>query len=75
MNLTNVETKKDEIFGLDIPLHVPGVPDDVLQPNQTWEDQELYTEKAKELAKKFRENFKKFSNVSSEIIENGGPIL
>ena len=38
--LSNVETKKDDIFGLDIPLHVPGVPDDVLQPNQTWADQE-----------------------------------
>ena len=35
----------------------------------------LYKEKAKELALKFRENFKKFSNVSSEIIENGGPSL
>ena len=32
-------------------------------------------QKAKELASKFRENFKKFSNVSSKIIENGGPIL
>ena len=73
--LSSVETKKDEIFGLDIPLHVPGVPDHVLQPNLTWEDQELYTQKAKELALKFRENFKKFSNVSSKIIENGGPIL
>ena len=25
--LNNVETVKDEIFGLEIPLHVPGVPD------------------------------------------------
>ena len=33
----------------------------------------LYTEKAKELALKFRKNFKKFANVSSDIIENGGP--
>ena len=41
----------------------------------TWQDQELYKQKAKELATKFRENFKKFSNVSSTIIENGGPIL
>lgn len=56
--LSNVETIKDEIFGLDIPLHVPGVPDQVLQPNLTWEDQEQYDEKAKELARKFRENFK-----------------
>ena len=75
MNYTNVETKKDEIFGLDIPLHVPGVPDHVLQPNQTWSDQEVYKQKAKELATKFRENFKKFANVSSDIIEKGGPVI
>jgi len=72
--LTNVETKKDDIFGLEIPLHVPGVPDDVLQPNRTWSNQSEYETKAKELAEKFRENFKKFQNVSSDIIEKGGPI-
>jgi len=71
--LTNVETKKDGIFGLEIPLHVPGVPDEVLQPNLTWSNQAEYEAKAKELAEKFRENFKKFQNVSSDIIEKGGP--
>ena len=72
--LKNAETKKDEVFGLKIPLHIPGVPDDVLQPNQTWSDQEAYYAKAKELAKKFRENFNKFKDVAPEIIEKGGPI-
>ncbi|MBS4191717.1 phosphoenolpyruvate carboxykinase (ATP) [Bacillus sp. FJAT-49705] len=72
--LNNVETIKDEIFGLEIPLHVPGVPDEVLQPNKTWADQSAYEAKAKELASKFRENFKKFANVPTEIEENGGPI-
>lgn len=71
--LNNVETVKDEIFGLDIPLHVPGVPDDVLQPVKTWSDKKAYSAKANELAGKFRENFKKFSNVPSEIEEKGGP--
>jgi phosphoenolpyruvate carboxykinase (ATP) len=71
--LNNVETVKDEIFGLDIPLHVPGVPDDVLQPVKTWSDEEAYYAKANELAQKFRANFKKFSNVPSEIEEKGGP--
>lgn len=71
--LNNVETIKDEIFGLEIPLHVPGVPDEVLQPNKTWDNQAAYEVKAKELAAKFRENFKKFSNVPAEIEEKGGP--
>ncbi|WP_071460457.1 phosphoenolpyruvate carboxykinase (ATP) [Bacillus massilinigeriensis] len=72
--LNNVETVKDENFGLAIPLHVPGVPDDVLQPVKTWANEEEYHEKAKELAMKFRENFKKFENVSNDIVEKGGPV-
>jgi phosphoenolpyruvate carboxykinase (ATP) len=72
--LNNVETVKDSIFGLDIPVHVTGVPDEVLQPNKTWADQAAYEVKAKELAAKFRENFKKFSNVTAEIEKMGGPI-
>ncbi|MEH7389042.1 phosphoenolpyruvate carboxykinase (ATP) [Bacillus sp. JJ1503] len=72
--LNNVETIKDEIFGLEIPLHVPGVPDEVLQPSKTWADEAAYEAKAKELASQFRENFKKFSNVPAEIEKQGGPV-
>ncbi len=71
--LNNTETSKDEIFGLEIPLHVPGVPDAVLRPEQTWTDKNAYNIKANELAGKFKENFKKFSNVSDTIISLGGP--
>ena len=73
-DLNKVETIKDEIFGLEIPKQVPGVPDHVLQPNQTWEDQAAYEAKAKELAAAFRKNFEKFENVSQEIKELGGPL-
>ncbi|MEH7249223.1 phosphoenolpyruvate carboxykinase (ATP) [Neobacillus niacini] len=72
--LNHVETVKDEIFGLNIPLHIAGVPDEVLQPRKTWADPEAYEKKAKELAHKFRENFKKFTTVSSEVEEKGGPV-
>ncbi|MEK3798243.1 phosphoenolpyruvate carboxykinase (ATP) [Peribacillus sp. FSL H8-0477] len=73
--LTNVETIKDEVFGFDIPLHVPGVPDEVLQPTRTWEDKDAYKAKAIELAQKFNENFKQFSNVASTIKDLGGPLV
>jgi phosphoenolpyruvate carboxykinase (ATP) len=71
--LANIETIKDEIFGLDIPLHVPGVPDEVLQPIKTWADPAAYKEAATDLAAQFRANFKKFGSVPSEIEELGGP--
>jgi phosphoenolpyruvate carboxykinase (ATP) len=73
--LNNVETVKDDIFGLDIPMHVPGVPDEVLLPEQTWEDKAAYQTKATELATKFKENFKKFNNVPEEIVNLGGPSI
>ncbi|KMY55122.1 MULTISPECIES: phosphoenolpyruvate carboxykinase (ATP) [Bacillaceae] len=71
--LNNVETYTTKTFGLQIPLHVPGVPDEVLIPRKAWADEDAFMTKAAELAGKFRENFKKFNNVSKEIIELGGP--
>ncbi len=73
--LDTVKTGKDDIFGLEIPLHVPGVPDDVLMPEQTWTDKEAYRAKALDLASKFKENFKKFTSVSEEIVKLGGPLV
>ncbi len=73
-DLNNVDTIKDDIFGLEIPQHVPGVPDDVLTPHKTWSDKEAYTAKAKELAGKFKDNFRKFDHVALEIKQLGGPL-
>lgn len=66
--LANVETMKDPIFGLEIPAHVPGVPDEVLHPQNTWADKQAYEQKAKELAEKFRENFKKFKHIDRKSV-------
>lgn len=71
--LNTVETTQDEIFGLNIPLHVPGVPDEVLIPKNTWQDKELYDQMAKKLAMEFHENFKKFTKASEEI-KQAGPL-
>lgn len=71
--LNTVETTKDPIFGLAVPLHVPGVPDDVLIPKNTWNDKNAYDKEAKELAMKFHTNFQKFTHVDPDIAE-AGPI-
>ena len=73
--LNHIESVRDEIFGLDVPLHVPGVPDEVLQPSKTWKDKEAYRIKARQLAKKFQDNFNKFANVPKEIAQKGGPLV
>ncbi|GAB3047402.1 phosphoenolpyruvate carboxykinase (ATP) [Virgibacillus ainsalahensis] len=71
--LNSAETTQDEIFGLEIPTYVPGVPDEVLVPKNTWKDKNAYDSAAKSLAMKFHENFKKFSKASNEI-KQAGPV-
>ncbi len=71
--LDNVEYKKHEIFGLEMPLEVPGVPSEVLDPRNTWSDKAAYDKKAEELAKAFAENFKKYEEQASEEILNAAP--
>ncbi|HZK75632.1 MAG TPA: phosphoenolpyruvate carboxykinase (ATP), partial [Candidatus Kapabacteria bacterium] len=71
--LDTVETVKDPIFGVEIPLHVPGVPDEVLNPRNTWSDKAAYDKQAAELAKRFQENFKKYEEGTSEAIKKAGP--
>lgn len=69
--LNAVETTTDEFFGLSIPAHVPGVPDEVLIPRNTWEDKDAYDTQAKKLAMEFHKNFENFDNVSDKILEAG----
>ena len=68
--LDNVETLEDPIFGVHIPLKVKGVPDEILQPRNTWKKKEAYDEKARELAVQFVENFKEYqNNVDKKILD------
>ncbi|MBS4202496.1 phosphoenolpyruvate carboxykinase (ATP) [Bacillus sp. FJAT-49754] len=73
--LNHVETIKDEIFGLNIPLHINGVPDEVLQPSKAWEDEENYKRIATQLAGKFKENFSHFADIDKKIEQMGGPLV
>ncbi len=66
--LNDVAFVEDPVFGVQIPTSVPGVPDEVLQPRNTWDDQAAYDAQAAKLAKMFQENFKQFeANVTDEI--------
>ncbi len=69
--LAKAKFTADPIFGLPLPDAVPGVPDSVLHPRNTWKDGAAYDAKAKELAAKFRANDKKFD--MDEAVRAAGP--
>ena len=71
--LDGVETNPDPVFGLNVPVEVPGVPSEMLDPRNTWQDGGAYDEQAKKLAALFRENFGEFEAEVSEEVRNAGP--
>jgi len=69
--LADAETETLATLNLQIPTHVPGVDNSLLNPRETWEDQDAYDRQAQELASSFIENFRKFSGVDEAIIAAG----
>lgn len=52
---------KEPTFGLNIPTHLKDVPDEILNPINTWQDKESYAQIANDLKKKFEHNYEVFS--------------
>ena len=69
--LDNAPTVPDTVFGIHVPVSVPGVPADILQPRDTWSDGDAYDLAARALAAEFRENFKRFEGVAVPVAEAG----
>ncbi len=58
--LDDVDTLDDPVFGVAVPVAVPGVPGALLSPRGTWSDPQAYDRQARELVAMFRENFARF---------------
>ncbi len=59
--LDTVDFNTDPNFGLLVPGSCPGVPDEVLQPKSTWQDQGAYDSAAQDVAQRFETNFEQFA--------------
>lgn len=68
--LRQAKTEVVPIFNLNVPKEVDGVDGGLLNPRKAWSDTESYDAEAKELAKQFIDNFKKY-DVSASIIDAG----
>jgi len=73
--LENIATKEHEIFGLQMPTSCPNIPDEILNPRNTWRDINSYDLAAKKLAQQFAENFEKYADGCEDSIKNAGPKL
>jgi phosphoenolpyruvate carboxykinase (ATP) len=73
-SLDDVKYTPHPVFQILVPETVPGVPTEILNPRNAWEDAEAYDQQAQELARQFVENFKQFGSVRPEILE-AGPIV
>ena len=58
--LMNGRFRKEPYFGLSIPEHVPGVPEEVLDPSRSWADKTAYDKQARHLIDRFQANFAAF---------------
>ena len=63
--LNNVKYRKDVLFGFEVPLSCPNVPEDVLEPAASWGDKNEYWKRYDGLAARFIENFKLFEKGTS----------
>ena len=73
-DLDGVETVMDPVFRVAVPVAVPGVPDEVLQPRNTWADKDAFDQAALRIAGMFHENFAYYADGVSEAIRTAGPI-
>jgi len=69
----NADYEKEEAFGLDIPVALPGVDSHVLHPKNAWEDKEAYEKTANKLAGMFVKNFEKYAGKGSTDYTQYGP--
>ena len=75
------ELKKDtgydinHVFGLAMPQSCPGVPSEILNPRQTWDDPDAYDQKAQLLASYFNDNFEAYADFANQEIRDAAPVV
>ncbi len=71
--LDAVQYRKDKLFGFEVPLTCPNVPDEVFDPTTAWADKNEYWQKYDALAARYIANFKVYEGGVSEEVFNAGP--
>ena len=71
--LSDVGYRTDKLFGFEVPLACPEVPENVLDPSSSWGDKDEYWRKYDALAARYVENFKLFADGCPPEVAAAGP--
>ena len=71
--LSDVKFRKDRLFGFEVPLACPDVPEDVLEPANAWGNKDEYWKTYDGLAARYIENFKLFKQGCPPEVAAAGP--
>jgi phosphoenolpyruvate carboxykinase (ATP) len=74
-SLSGVEFRTDANFGFRVPVAVPGIPSDILNPRETWADKAAYDAQARKLVGMFQSNFIKFEAHVDGAVRDASPML
>jgi phosphoenolpyruvate carboxykinase (ATP) len=72
-DLDSVDYEVHPVFGFEMPVTCPEVPDQLLNPRNTWENKQDYDEQSNQLANLFNNNFQQFKGKASEDILAASP--
>lgn len=72
-SLNNAEFRIDPNFGFEVPVAVPGVDSNILDPRSTWADGADYDATAQKLVNLFIDNFAQFADHVDEGVREAAP--
>ena len=71
--LDTAPTRREPVFGLEVPTQIAGVKETLLDPRQTWSDPVAYDAQARTLTALFKKNFEQFADAVSPGVRSAGP--
>ena len=72
-SLADMEFRTDEVFGVAVPVAVPGVETSLLTPRDTWADKAAFDAMASKLAGMFVKNFEYYLPHVDDAVKAAGP--
>jgi phosphoenolpyruvate carboxykinase (ATP) len=72
-SLNDVAFRTDVNFGFDVPISMPGVDPNILDPRQTWTDPDAYDRQANKLVAMFVKNFEQYEPHVDDDVKAAAP--